>query len=218
MPLVSYGVVKGTIIEAKPETGKHPHYQIHLLNDEGHYRIAINVQSQDIPLKLLYYIDRYFQHPITSSLLELPSQFTPLESKEGTMALDYVRGNLVRKGDMKPIGYHAPGKHNGLNEKIDMYVKKAMHTKGATLYAFGQKWGPENRQDHQFHFTPEMGLHEIHMNQGNSMKWIKDDGIYQDGGLMFYFPNEQRWVAIFLAFQSQSWRSNPITGHALCRK
>ncbi|MEJ7680271.1 MAG: DUF2278 family protein [Segetibacter sp.] len=27
--------------------------------------------------------------------------------------------------------------------------------------------------------------------------------VYQDGGLFIYYPDEQRWVAMFLKFQSQ---------------
>jgi len=41
------------------------------------------------------------------------------------------------------------------------------------------------------------------MNQGNTGRFAKDNGIYQDGGLFIYYPAEQRWVAMFLKFQSQ---------------
>ena len=33
-----------------------------------------------------------------------------------------------------------------------------------------------------------------------------------DGGLMFWFPDADRWVALFLAFQSQSWHTDDRTG------
>jgi len=45
-------------------------------------------------------------------------------------------------------------------------------------------------------------VHDIHMNQGNSGAFGRDDGVWQDGGLLMHFPGESRWVAVFLAFQA----------------
>lgn len=42
------------------------------------------------------------------------------------------------------------------------------------------------------------------MNQGNSGKYKKDNGVYQDGGLVFQYPNG-KWQAFFFAFQSQTF-------------
>ena len=44
---------------------------------------------------------------------------------------------------------------------------------------------------------------------------MRDDGVWQDGGLLFHFPDTNQWVAVFLAFQSQSWHTDDPTGHAL---
>lgn len=44
------------------------------------------------------------------------------------------------------------------------------------------------------------------MNQGNSRYHPEENDIYHDGCVLLHFLNsEQQWVAIFLAFQSQSW-------------
>lgn len=43
------------------------------------------------------------------------------------------------------------------------------------------------------------------MNQGNVGQWKRDNGIWQDGGILIHFEQEDKWVGIFLAFQSQSW-------------
>jgi len=32
---------------------------------------------------------------------------------------------------------------------------------------------------------------------------------------VFHFPASDQWVAVFLAFQSQAWHTDEITGHAL---
>jgi hypothetical protein len=37
-------------------------------------------------------------------------------------------------------------------------------------------------------FFPGAGIHNIHMNQGNDAKFAGDDGPWQDGGLLFSFP------------------------------
>ena len=55
-------------------------------------------------------------------------------------------------------------------------------------------------------FVPGNGIHDIHMNQGNVGSFVRDDGVWQDGGVLFHFPGEQQWTAIFLKFQSQSCR------------
>jgi hypothetical protein len=44
---------------------------------------------------------------------------------------------------------------------------------------------------------------------------VNDDGVWQDGGLLFYFPSVARWTAIFLKFQSQSWHTDDVHGHAI---
>jgi hypothetical protein len=52
------------------------------------------------------------------------------------------------------------------------------------------------------------------MNQGNRDEHWHDNGIWSDGGLIFHEPRHDRWSAIFLAFQTQSWhtddRGDPI--------
>jgi hypothetical protein len=84
------------------------------------------------------------------------------------------------------------------------------------VYAFGQRWGPEQGvADKVFDFEPGNGIHDIHMNQGNNGRFSVDDGVWQDGALLFHFPGPDQWVAIFLAFQSQAWHTDDINGHAL---
>src|SRR5690348_4960464 len=53
------------------------------------------------------------------------------------------------------------------------------------------------------------------MNQGNVAPFLGDDGVWQDGGLVFHFPSTQQWAAIFLAFQSQAWHTDDTTGHTI---
>src|SRR4029079_13410355 len=48
-----------------------------------------------------------------------------------------------------------------------------------------------------------------------SWQVVNDDGVWQDGGLFLYFPSVDRWTAIFLKFQSQSWHTDDTTGHTI---
>ena len=70
-------------------------------------------------------------------------------------------------------------------------VVNAMALAGSVVYAFGARFGPEKQKDQYFKFTPGNGMHDIHMNQGNDKKHAGDDGVYQDGCLIFQYPEWQ---------------------------
>ena len=55
MSLDRYGVLVGTVVGRKPETGTDtPHYQIHVRSNSIDYRVAVNVRSAQSPPDLLY--------------------------------------------------------------------------------------------------------------------------------------------------------------------
>jgi uncharacterized protein YukJ len=216
MPLKNYGMLKGKAIEVRPGAGQNPHYQVRIVDDTTDYRIAINVQSALSPSELEYLIDDRFTHPITSILQEAPLGFTHITSKPGTTALDYIRGNLFDRTKMRILPFNVPGIDNDLNEKIDGVMQRAVADEEALVYAFGERWGPEqNKKDKYFGFLPGNGIHDIHMNQSNVGQFKGDDGVWQDGGVIVYFPGQQQWVAIFLKFQSQGWHTDDKTGHKI---
>ncbi len=226
MPLKNYGVLKGRPISSRLGAGSSPHYQIHIVDDTTDYRIAINVKSKLSPSELLYLVADDFQHPIVESLATLSTGFTVLPNAPGGRALDYIRANLFDRKHMKALAHDIPGPDNDLNEKINGYVQRAISDENAEIYAFGERWGPEqNKKDKYFGFLPGNGIHDIHMNQGNAGQFVKDDGVWQDGGLMLHYPaildsdGEERWpeqwVALFLAFQSQAWHTDDSTGHRI---
>lgn len=217
MPLKRYGVLKGRAIAAKLEEDQSsPHYQVHIQSGSIPYRIAVNVKSQLSPSELLFLVDDDFRHPITANLSSLEDEFTLLSSKPGGQAVDFIRGNLFHRSDMRLLPPNLPGPDNDLSDRIEHYVKRAMQEPDARVYAFGERWGPEGgKADKIFGFRPGNGIHDIHMNQGNVAGFAADDGVWQDGALMFHFPFTRQWVAVFLAFQSQSWQTDDQTGHAI---
>ena len=216
MPLHSYGVLKGKAIEVRLGAGQSPHYQVRIVDDTTDYRIAINVKSQLPPSEVEYIVIEAFQHPLTDIAEQFKRGFTALQSKPGSGALDFIRGNLFDRFQMRPLPFSVPGFDNDLNEKIDRVMQRAVADETAEVYAFGQRWGPEPAvKDKYFGFLPGNGIHDIHMNQGNSAQFVNDDGVYQDGGLLIHFPDQATWTAVFLKFQSQAWHTDDKTGHRI---
>jgi uncharacterized protein YukJ len=215
MPLANYGVLKGTVINRRLASGANPHYQVHVVDDSTDYRIAVNVQSVD-ESQVEYVVEPWFAHPLLDGIHELKPGFHPLPPRPGGLALDFIRGNLVDRTRFVPLPFSTPGPDNDLNEKLDQYVQRAMADESAVIYAFGERWPTEARtKDKIFGFLPGNGIHDIHVNQGNDARHRGDDGVWQDGGLLFQFPANDQWVGIFLRFQSQAWHTDDVTGHAL---
>lgn len=233
MPLRNYGVLAGRAIarhhdQADQHMGR---YNIHLVdNDSNSYRASVDVHSIQGPSALLYAVIQDFDHPILEQLPLAGSGWKPLPPQSDAGGLDYVRGRLfdpalmrtapsaepsnARERSVADTGEQAPeDESESLAALLDQTVEYAIADAGASVYVFGERWGPESRSDRVFDFSPGNGIHDIHMNQGNSGSFRGDDGVWQDGGLLFHLPRQSRWVAVFLAFQSQSWHTDDHTGH-----
>ena len=215
MALDRYGVLKGTVTGHKRDADD-DHYQILVSAGNTVHRIAVNVKSSapKAPSTLLFIALTKLPDPFVAGLRALKPGYAKLPSKPGGLALDYVRNKWFKPTSMVQVPPDAPGADNDLKDKLESAVVKAVAQAGSLIYAFGQKWGPEpGKKDQYFKFVPGNGIHDIHMNQGNSGKYKKDNGVYQDGGLVFQYPNG-KWQAFFFAFQSQSFKTdaggNPI--------
>ncbi len=216
MALKNYGVLKGRAIDRQLGFGRSPHYQVRIVDDADNYRIAINVKSKLAPSELLYLVVEDFDYPFVDDLRELPLGFNPIARQPGGMAMDYIRANLFDPQQMVPLPHDVPGPDNDLNEKIDYYVQRAIGDPEAIVYAFGERWGPEtHKRDKYFGFKPGNGIHDIHMNQGSEGRFAKYNGVWQDGGMLIHFGDSDRWVAFFLAFQSQCWHTDEAKGNCL---
>lgn len=217
MPLRKYGVLVGTAVAARREGDDDtPHFQVQIRAAGTSFRIAVNVKSNVHPSELLYLIKDDFRHPLLARLADLREGFAQLPSQPGGMALDFIRGNLFDRSQMRLLPHDLPGPDNDLSDRIEHYVKRAINEPGALVFAFGERWGPEQgTPDKVFGFQPGNGIHDIHMNQGNVAAYRKDDGVWQDGGMLLRFPATDQWVALFLAFQSQAWHTDDRTGHAI---
>ncbi len=214
MPLKRYGVLRGSAVDRRLASGSNGHYQVHVVGETTDWRIAVNVESALAPSELRYVVVSEFAHPLLDDLAALQPGWNDLPSRAGGAALDFIRGNLFDPQAMSALPFDLPGPDNDLNEKLDHYVGRAVGDELATVYAFGERWGPEEgRKDKIFGFLPGNGVHDIHMNQANVGRFTADDGVWQDGALLLHFPRPEQWVAIFLAFQSQSWHTDDVSGH-----
>jgi len=215
--LDNYGVLAARAVGSRREGGTDsPHYQVEAVDADGlHFRLAVNVLSQEHPSELLYLVDDDLRHPLTAAL-PTTLGFTRLPPRPGAANLDFVRGNVVRRDGMRVLPPDVSGPDNDLADLLDHWVGRAVRDPTAVVYAYGERWPTEpQKPDKIFGFRPGNGVHDIHMNQGNSGAFTRDDGVWQDGGLLLHFPAEDRWVGIFLAFQGQAWTTDDTTGHTI---
>jgi uncharacterized protein YukJ len=216
MPLKKYGVLHGTVVGHLRDADD-DHYQILVKADRELYRIAVNVKSaaKNAPSILLFQTLVTIPAGLKKLLRAVRPGYRKLPSKKGGLAQDFVRGGIVTTRSMTPVPPDEPGVDNDLKDKLEDATVKAMDQAGSLIYAFGERWGPEKKRDQYFGFTPGNGIHDIHMNQGNSGKYRKDNGVYQDGAVYIQYPGDT-WRAFFLAFQSQTFdtddKGNPRAG------
>lgn len=206
----NYGVLKGSALQYKRDDDESPHSEL-LMDVAGvRFRIAINVRSSRGPFHkrlIEYLMVNDIQHPIIDRTRELPTGWNDL--KDGVQdgaAIDYIRSNLFRATDMKPMTHFAPGPNNDLFEHVEDLLQRAIDKDDAVVYAFGERWGPEDgKKDEYFDFLPGNGVHLIHMNQGGAGD---GNGTFRDGALVIDFPRSRTATALFLKFQNQVWHTD----------
>ena len=220
MTLRRYTLFTGRVLDRRAETrGNSPHYQILLDGAGERFRVAVNTRSGTSHAReadLLYFADDDFRHEITKRLAQVDDGWRHVESRPRGLALDYQRGGMFDRRQMRRIPASKPGPRNDLVDELDDVVTRLMADRTARLHAYGTRWGPEpDLPDQVFGFLPGNGIHDVHMNQGNADEHWRDNGVWSDGGLIFHEPEHDRWSAIFLAFQTQAWHTddhgNPVS-------
>jgi uncharacterized protein YukJ len=206
----NYGVLIGKALEYVRDDDESPHSELLMEVGGVKYRIAINVRSSRGPVNkrlIEYVILNDFQHPVVDRARQLKAGWNDLkDGKDDGAAIDYIRSNIFRATDMKPIVDTQPGPNNDLFEKVEDLLQRAIDEDGAIVYAFGEKWGPEDqKEDQYFKFLPGNGVHLIHMNQGGAGE---KNGTFRDGGIVFDFPKSKTNAALFLKFQNQKWHTD----------
>ncbi|MFZ0210744.1 MAG: DUF2278 family protein [Roseiarcus sp.] len=94
-----------------------------------------------------------------------------------------------------------------------MLIERAKADAEAAVIAFGESF-VDNGSDHTFGFSPERGVHDIHMMQGNSGSFSGDNRVNGDGALFIRFRGGET-ATLFIRFSVQSMDTDDRTGHPL---
>ena len=209
----TYGVLVGHVLQGREYGGgRSPHYEI-LVKADGDYRIAVNVRSVD-GSDVLAYLDGAFTHatrPDLASLAAGPAGFKPLRTGPDGEGLDYVHDGLFPLDEMMAV---APdGGSGALSPLLDARIAAATADAGSVVLAFGEFF-QDAGSDSTFGFSPEKGVHDIHMMQGNSGSFADDNRARGDGAL-FLRASDGSVVALFVRFTTQTISTDPSTGAPL---
>lgn len=198
MVVQSYGVWRAKPVnftyEGRREDSVSPHLMLFFTDSEANGKAAINIKSGDRhESRLAYWAIPQFTHPVTEQLAALDDGFQLLagtsEQGPGGLALDFIRGNLFPRSSGRILPHDVDGPHNDILDEVKPVFNQAV-SKGATVYIYGSQ------------FSDGTGIHDVHMNQGNAQSWARDNGIFQDGAVIFQFADH--WEAIFIAFAAQA--------------
>lgn len=218
---IFYGVLQGKAdIFKREDNDDTPHLQIRVVDSNNQaWRVPVNVLSADQSFLIFHRADPLQSHPLMAGLTNLAPGFTPLPANVRSVsnALDFFRSPLFDW----PTGIEAPpsgpGENDDLQDTLITYLNN-LKSQDGDLFVFGAKFPEPGRSPNprpiDREFGTVQGLHDVHMNQGNPPGAHQDDnGVFQDGGLILRFPN--RYVGLFLRFQSQWLPTNDVTGNRL---
>jgi uncharacterized protein YukJ len=197
-----YGVLVGQVVDGREDPpGPTPHYEI-WLRAGGDYRVAVNVESSD-DSEVVAHFEANYTAPPTLDLAALAGApgFKALTTGEGGEGLDYLRDKLFPLDSMTPIP--ATGSGLTLASLLDAEVAKAKADPGAVAIVFGNAF-EDRGKDAVFGFSPEQGVHDVHMLQGDPPgRYAADDRPHGDGALFFRF-SDGTTAALFIRFGTQS--------------
>lgn len=212
MPLPAYGVLIGTLNrftrEDRNNFGSWYHGKIYVDAPNGQYECAVDVSTPTgitVQFREIHGLDRNLFAPI----LALTSGWHLLARTSQSGALDYIRSPLfqIRIGCMTLI----PSPLLSLLVRIleallsrwidstgdnALNVLETQLTGSTRVFIFGAP------------YTTGLGVHDIHMNQGDPPGQFQHlDAIWQDGGTIIERPDGEL-VAVITKFETQSLRTD----------
>lgn len=159
------------------------------------YEADVNIESSGKEKRLVYWLKSSYdaQKPSTSQLQAQPQGFAR-QSGSDSLALDLLREKLVDvdSGVLLSHSNSDPDEKGDILSYLDPILDEAVSS-GATIYLWGSQYNDSDGAS---------GIHDIHMNQGSTGSFARENGTYQDGGIVIEFRD--RWEAVFLAFASQA--------------
>ena len=192
-----YVMFRGKVIDKWYDFDKRAHYHIVAMDDAGkRFDLAVNIGSiyekmnEIVSSNLKVYYDESYscRKRIVRKMLLQKNGIT--ECHKG-LYLDYIRMKLFPHEKMIQMkGFDVTSIY--LTEIIEKNVVQAMNNDEYEVIAFGRL------------YANGKGLHDIHMNQGSTDKFRKNDASYSDGGLFFRNKRDNKITAVFIAFITQS--------------
>ena len=192
-----YVMFRGKVIDKWYDFDKRAHYHIVATDNNGKkYDLAVNIGSiyeklnEIISSNLKVYYDENYnlKKRIIHKIL---SQKIGVTECHKNLYLDYVKMKLFPHEKMVQMkGFDV--KNIYLTGIIEKKVVQAMDNDDYEVIAFGRL------------YANGKGLHDIHMNQGSTGKFKKNDASYSDGGLFFRNKQDNKITAIFIAFITQN--------------
>ena len=192
-----YVMFRGKVIDKWYDFDKRAHYHIVALDDEGkRFDLAVNIGSiyekmnEIVSSNLKVYYDENYncRKRIVRKMLLQKNGITECHKD---LYLDYIRMKLFPHEKMIQMkGFDVTSIY--LTGIIEKNVVQAMNNDDFEVIAFGRL------------YANGKGLHDIHMNQGSTDEFRKNDASYSDGGLFFRNKLYNRVTAVFIAFITQS--------------
>ena len=170
MPIARYGVLIGRPLHGVPGRGTNAHYQIHVVDRTTEYRIAVNVKSQLAPSEVEYLVDDDFRHPITETLRRARAGLLPAgqhaRQRRRSTTSAATSSTAPACGRCRST---CPGPTTTSTIRSIASCRRRSPKRTRSSTPSGSAGGRKTAmRDKIFGFLPGNGIHDIHMNQGNS--------------------------------------------------
>ncbi|KAI0128710.1 hypothetical protein BJ170DRAFT_622668 [Xylariales sp. AK1849] len=204
MTIARYGVWKGTATKWEPTQQDNDHGHITFTDgNDSDLDCAVDVRSKDSDSRIVFWNIVSFDssHPVAQKLDKIAEGYQAITDHTANgLGLDYLKGNLVNVKQGRILPYQVTGANNDILDFLNPILTAAVSQK-ADMYLFGSKYDGSDGN----------GIHDIHMNQGDAGSFASENGVYQDGGMIFNFKTGGEmtgWQAVFLAFATQATQTD----------
>lgn len=169
-------------------------------NNNKTYEADVNISSSGSDTRLVYWFVSNFnpKQPSTTKLSALDKGFSA-QKGSSSLALDFLRESFLdpSAGTLVSHDPSDPTEKGDISSYVDPIMNQAVQEK-ATIYIWGSHYSDSNGEE---------GIHDIHMNQGDSGSFEKENGTYQDGGIVIQSADGS-WRGIFLAFATDTLKTD----------
>ncbi|WP_425380212.1 DUF2278 family protein [Spiroplasma endosymbiont of Stenodema calcarata] len=169
-----------------------PHFMFNLQINEQNYEVVVNVYSKIAPRNLKYFLTNNITHPILERAIKLKDGvYRTLPLGPDGLAIDYLRSGIIDINQMKVLPPGEGDETKFLNNTFTKEIGLAIENLDLKVCIWGMLFD-----------KPELGLHDVHMNQGNAnKKYAKENGVWQDGALIIMDEKNKRlFLLLFLLF------------------